>query len=272
MSLLGYPSGMDAVEQSEATPARPTEPRDAGVEGLPDLCPYLATAEGTWRSSTAVREHRCVAVAPPVPLALEKQRRLCLVADHVNCATYGAAVAARPPLVARRGPGPRTVARTTPVILEPGRFDLRLPAFRPDRISGQAVLVGLLGLAFVAILIARPSGDGGVPGLGAGTSATPGHTTTAVASAQPGQSSVASNAPVVTARPVAGATPTPSGQATGAPATAQPGGSGATYKVKSGDTLSAIAARYKTTVKVLVSLNNITDPSKLKIGQVLKLP
>lgn len=277
MTRLGYPSGMDEVERPEATPAGPAESPDTASTtpgALPNLCPYLATVDGNWRSSSAVREHRCVAVTPPVPLALEKQRRLCLVADHATCATYGAAVAARPPLARGADSGLRAIARTTPVILDHGRFDLRLPAFRLDRISGQGLLVGLLGLAFVAILIARPAGDGraadGSGGIHA--SATPGSTTAAVASAKPGPSSPASDVPVVTARPVASAAPAVSGQPTNPPASAPPARSGSTYKVKSGDTLSAIAAHYGTTVKVLMTLNKITDPSKLKVGQILQLP
>jgi LysM repeat protein len=55
-------------------------------------------------------------------------------------------------------------------------------------------------------------------------------------------------------------------------ASADPSTSGATYKVRSGDTLSAIAARFGTTVRALVDLNGITDPSRLRVGQVLKLP
>jgi len=55
-------------------------------------------------------------------------------------------------------------------------------------------------------------------------------------------------------------------------ASPQPTTSGATYKVKRGDTLSAIAARFGTTVKVLVTLNDISDPSRIHAGQVLKLP
>ena len=243
-----------------------------------DLCPYLATADGNWRRSSAVREHRCVAVTPPVPLALEKQRRLCLVADHATCATYEAAVASRPPLVRASDSRLRTIARTTPVILDDGRFELRLPSVLPGRISGQGLLVGLLGLAFVAILIARPTGDGG-PATGLGgidVTAAPSATAAAGASAEPVSSAPASGAPAVTARPIASAAPSPSGQPsrqpTSAPVSSQPAGSGATYKVRSGDTLSAIAARYGTTTKVLVGLNKITDPSKLKIGQVLRLP
>jgi len=42
--------------------------------------------------------------------------------------------------------------------------------------------------------------------------------------------------------------------------------------VKSGDTLSAIAARNGTTVKILAQLNGIADPSLIRVGQVLTLP
>jgi LysM repeat protein len=44
-----------------------------------------------------------------------------------------------------------------------------------------------------------------------------------------------------------------------------------TYKVVSGDTLSEIAVKFKTTVKQLQTLNQLSDPNKLKIGQVLKI-
>jgi LysM repeat protein len=45
-----------------------------------------------------------------------------------------------------------------------------------------------------------------------------------------------------------------------------------TYKVRSGDNLSAIAARFGTTVAELSALNNIENPSLIRVGQVLKLP
>jgi hypothetical protein len=44
-----------------------------------------------------------------------------------------------------------------------------------------------------------------------------------------------------------------------------------TYTVKSGDTLSAIAAKYKTTVASICSLNGIKDANKIYVGQVLKI-
>lgn len=44
-----------------------------------------------------------------------------------------------------------------------------------------------------------------------------------------------------------------------------------TYTVKSGDSLSKIAASNKTSVDKLQKLNNITAPSKIRVGQIIKL-
>ncbi len=46
----------------------------------------------------------------------------------------------------------------------------------------------------------------------------------------------------------------------------------ATYTVKSGDTLSAIAARYKTTVSALAKTNNIKNVNVIRVGQKLTVP
>jgi LysM repeat protein len=48
--------------------------------------------------------------------------------------------------------------------------------------------------------------------------------------------------------------------------------SGDTYTVKSGDTPSAIAERLGVSVDDLMSLNSITDPTQLAVGQVLRIP
>jgi LysM repeat protein len=265
---------MSAVE---GLPVPPT-PADPHVEvdttSIPALCPYLATPDGGWRRATAVRDHRCMAVAPPVPLALEKQRRLCLVAAHTGCSTFGAAQASRA-TATRPLPPMRPVARMTPVILDHGRFDLRLPALRAYRGSGQAALVAVLGIALVALLVARPSGDGGAVGaLGSASPAASRPAPTEAAAASPTTPSAEpSSAPpsdAPSSPPEASAEPpdaTPSVASSAAPST-----SGETYKVKSGDTLSAIAGRFNTTVRILVELNAITDPSRLRVGQVIKLP
>jgi LysM repeat protein len=48
--------------------------------------------------------------------------------------------------------------------------------------------------------------------------------------------------------------------------------SGRTHTVKSGENIWRISTQYKVGQKELLQLNGITDPSKLQIGQVLKLP
>jgi LysM repeat protein len=54
---------------------------------------------------------------------------------------------------------------------------------------------------------------------------------------------------------------------------AVPVGSNAkSHTVKSGESVWRIAKQYNLTEKDLMSLNGISDPSKLKAGQVLKLP
>ena len=45
-----------------------------------------------------------------------------------------------------------------------------------------------------------------------------------------------------------------------------------TYIVKSGDTLSGIAAEFNTTVSELVDLNDISNPNLIYPGEILKIP
>lgn len=50
------------------------------------------------------------------------------------------------------------------------------------------------------------------------------------------------------------------------------GASGHTHTVKSGENIWRISNQHKVSQKELLAINGISDPSKLKIGQVLKLP
>ena len=45
-----------------------------------------------------------------------------------------------------------------------------------------------------------------------------------------------------------------------------------TYKIKYGDTLSGIAAKYNTTYEYLAEINNIADPDKINAGDTIKVP
>ena len=75
-----------------------------------------------------------------------------------------------------------------------------------------------------------------------------------------------------TASPTESPTPSPSPSESPSPS---PSGSPEvpkTYVVRSGDTLSGIALSLDISMAKLIALNGITDPNKIKPGQVLKLP
>lgn len=65
---------------------------------------------------------------------------------------------------------------------------------------------------------------------------------------------------------------TPSAPLPGAPTTPGPAAPGGNYTIKSGDTLSAIAAQHNTTVAALAAANNISDPNKIQAGATLTIP
>ena len=44
------------------------------------------------------------------------------------------------------------------------------------------------------------------------------------------------------------------------------------YRVRSGDTLGAISARFNMSVEELMKINGLTNPNSLQVGQVLKIP
>ena len=101
------------------------------------------------------------------------------------------------------------------------------------------------------------------------------------ASHSPGQSAAASavasgaaaSHAVSTAGPSGALDPTPGSGASADPS--DPGASAVatqTYKVKTGDTLVGIAAKFGTTPKAIATLNGITDPTSLHAGQILKIP
>lgn len=62
----------------------------------------------------------------------------------------------------------------------------------------------------------------------------------------------------------------PGGGSAPAPAPAPSGGG--TYTVKSGDTLSGIAAQFSTSWQNLQAINGLPDANKIYPGQVLKVP
>jgi LysM repeat protein len=231
------------------------------------VCPFLVSAEGDWRSIHPTRDHRCGATRPPVAPALAKQRDLCLRPAHDGCATYRAGIDVRS---AARVPGSGAGslwpdAGASLLALEPARG--RVLGGASTR-GGQALLVGLMVLAFLVLVIARttPPSSGGRPtsAPGAGTEST---VPTALASPSEVVTPTVTPAPTVAPSASPASTPAP----TTRPSTSAPTPGTTSYKVKSGDTLSSIAATHGTTVKKLKAANGLAT-NTIRPGQVLVIP
>ncbi len=224
------------------------------------ICPYLGAMDGAWRSAVPIRDQACTAVLPAVPLALEKQRRLCLTDVHLTCSTYIAAASAAPP--ARAGsPGVTRwgLVRTAPVVLDPGRAPSLLDIAR--RRSGPQLILGtVLALALAAIVLTRlPAGDQALAGArestvpaSAATSVTPRPTVRPTGTPPPSPSSAASPSPSPSPTPTAAPTPQ-------------------RYRVVAGDTLYDLAIRFETTIRAIKRANDLTSDD-IDVGQVLLIP
>jgi LysM repeat protein len=294
------PSGPLAILQSMTTAAadspRPAgDPRpsttavDARAEDLPRPsaaeanaehvnprgCPFLVADTGGWRLDMPTRDHRCAAFTPPASLSPEKQARLCLTPAHTGCATYLASLTAR---TERLGAAPVRratrwgLARTTSVIEDPGGIRARVMAVLLDRRRWPAIpAVILVTTLFVLALSGFRAGvptspvATASPGVGAASSAG----TPRVTPRPAGTSDAAASAPATAAPETA---PPPTAKPTKAPATPKPSATFRTYVVKAGDTLTAIAARFGTTVSAMVRLNDLPNRNSLSVGQVLRIP
>jgi LysM repeat protein len=259
----------------ETSSPAPSQPRPSRGASAAIMCPFLATGSGAWRAAFPVSEHRCTAVVPAVRIAPAKQRRLCLSIDHITCTTYLAAVELRGATGAGRDDGRpagkgrrRAIPSTTPVLLERPRPALPVPATM-QRGVGQIILVGLLAVAFVAVFFARL---GSTPAASPSPSASPPAIASASPSRAPSPSPTASASPSPSISPSAAPSPTRTPRQSARPSpSASPVPASGTYTVKSGDTLSGIAAQFGTTVKAIRDLNGLTS-NVIHPGQVLKIP
>lgn len=234
----------------------------------PRGCPFLLAEGGGWRLDLPTREHRCAAVSPAAALSIEKQQRLCLTQGHLACATYLASMSAR---ADRLGipPTDRTtrwsLSRTTTVIEDAGGLRARLTTLLLDRRRWPAIpAVLLVGTLFILAVSGLGNGSKPISTVAApsgSATATPGATAQATSAASP------STEPAATSTPLPTLAPTPSPAATQAPTPTF-----RTYKVKSGDTLSAIAAQFGTTSRAIADLNGIKVTTTLRVGQILKIP
>jgi LysM repeat protein len=249
---------------------------EAVAEPRPDdtassACPYLAAAGG-WRSTGATREHRCTALDPAAAIALEKQRRLCLLAAHRTCPTYIAARTAREQaltgLPAGWAPGRRLV-RTSPVVIEAAPRRRTIP-FSPGSHRLAEGAVAVMALVVVVLVGSRIVG---------GAAPEPTSKPTPSATAGPVASEVAGVASPLPSPDAGSPSPSPAASAAAtasAEASSEPSPSASaakrTYTVRSGDTLSGIGAKFGVTWQAIAKANRIKSPYRIVRGQVLVIP
>jgi LysM repeat protein len=258
MTVTGDPASPG--DRQPGAPAAPV-PR-LTPDPLVEVCPYLVAGDGSWQSAHAIRDQRCGAFEPSAPLTPAKQRSLCLVVAHRSCATYLAAQEhAASTGIARAGardgePTLWPVTRSRLLVLEPDR---RMFAFGGSRVrvGGQVGLIALMFVAFLLLIVARTSSPSTPVGEGPSSSAIALLSPSPVVTPTPAPSASASVAPSATPR----ATPKPT-----------VGPNRQRYRVKAGDTLSAIAVKFGTTLRVLKRINDITDPTLIRPGQVILVP
>jgi len=230
-------------------------------------CPFLSAEDGSWRSDSPAGEHRCHATSPAARIAADRQRRVCLAVAHFQCPDY---VLATGPGVAPSAGLLRAVPGSTPTILERPRRLAPVDLLRENARLPQIALAGLLVVALALVLAGRPSGTEQVGGVAPGPTPAP-STPQATApptdepappsSGTPPPTSIPSQAAITSSPPpIASTSPTPA-----------PTRRVYSYRVKKGDTLLSISRRFGTTVKALQTLNGITDPKSLRIGQLLKI-
>jgi LysM repeat protein len=138
--------------------------------------------------------------------------------------------------------------------------------------SRFSLVVSLCVLVLLALTVAACEKERPAPtptrAAGQGAATTPGAKTPA-----PNQTTVALPTPLNGGAVVTGtaAAPVSAAGATSGAAAGQ-AGQGLTYKVAKGDTLAQIARKFNVTAESIVTLNQLTDPDVLMLGQELKIP
>jgi hypothetical protein len=236
--------GVDGA--SDASTVGPLAVVITGEDWLQAICPFLRAGDGSWRSASPAREHRCWAVDPPAELPVLTQQRLCLVRGHDGCERFRHARELRSASLANI----RISSVDTPPAGVPSRSrGVRRTTVAADAARGAAagvlrsrrllaLTLGLVIIVMVVLAVATlPGGGGPVP------------------SVPPDQGA---------AGPSASALPE---------SLSSPGADGMRrYRVREGDTLRTIADRFGVSVRQLRLANDLGEPPRLEEGVVIVIP
>jgi hypothetical protein len=220
-----------------------------GEDWLDAICPFLRARDGSWRSASPVREHRCWASDPPSELPVLTQQRLCLVRAHDGCERFlharelrsaslardrVASVDTPPAGIPAHGAGGRRASAPGDAARGVAASILRLPGI---------VLAALGGSLMVAAVVVVLLLNGGAAGDGRGDPSVQPSVPGALRTREP-------------------ALPDPS---------VSPDGF-RRYRVREGDTLRTIADRFGVSVRQLRQVNELGDPPHLAAGDVIVIP
>ena len=264
-------AGPAPADDAEAPPEDLATATHRALAALPgrsprlEVCPFLRAGEGpnTAPADRPNAAQHCWAFDEPLVLGLRQQELVCLRIGHGHC-----------PRFAR---GEERVRRT----LAPGLGRRRRPA--PAVLLAAGLLVGAILVAAGAVSggLSLPGGSGVAAGPTPSPSAPP---ATPAPTPQPTLAPTPAIDPTPTPPPEPAPTPAPVPTASPAPSVALPAawqGLAAcpapddcyVYRVQRNDTLYGIAAKFGTTLNVVLDLNPaISDPSTIHVGDQIKVP
>ena len=206
-------------------------------------CPWLLEAAGTIETRRPTQPSRCGAdPAQPELRAAERLDR-CLVGGPCQVREFRERML---------GPLAESMAPRQPV----GSPAALSSAATPRQPTRWRLVFGVILVAGLVVFASGPL----LSGLTGMVSPAPSEAASPELSPPP---SAASPTPTPSAQPSIAPSPTPTPSASS---------SGATYTVKSGDTLSIIGTKTSRNWKEIAKLNGIEAPYKIRVGQVLLLP
>lgn len=216
-----------------------------GEDWLDAICPFLRARDGSWRSASPAREHRCWAADPPSELPVLTQQRLCLVRVHDGCERFLHARELRSAGFTRDRQDPGGRDRQDAAVGSRQR-ERAMPQGKRGVWAGAGSVVARRRWFMSGVVVLAGAAVIGVIAFGGRGSGVPGES--------PG-------APF--------AVPAPS--VVGPDETPGPDGF-RRYRVRAGDTLRTIADRFGITVRELRNANELGDPPRLEPGDLILVP